>query len=371
MKTVLGGVAVASLLLLAGCGSEPHADPEPAPSTAPTATEASAAATTAHLFPDDFPLLTGLPVDAPVEGDRYGPAGPSRALPPLVPTACGDSVAIPPHVDLLRAAWTNVEDDRERQLVAFATTAEATAYVDAVLDLYRRCPGERLTSRDTLHSTVVDSDLGHQAGAVSVLATYRDAPRPGLLTLHVVRVSRFVLLSETYDESGAGPNPAAQAADHRDADADALGGVVTDMSVLDNAGERPWFGPQGYGAVRLGMTRTDLLALAHTRLTGDGRCATFTTEATDAGIEPGVSGIIETGRGVSSLTLQAPSSTPEGIGRGASYDAVRAAYPHAEGDRDLLTADAPGHPDRSYRFELGPDGVVSVALVLHHQECAG
>lgn len=374
---------VVAVLALGGCGGDPAADPVPPPAhtrePAPTPDADDPArplrnrpptvrpSNAAHRIPDAFPLLAGLP---PVDGDG-STWGPSRVLAPLVPSACGRRVPVPQHVDLLRGAWNEPEDSRERQLVSFRTDRAAAAYADALLDLYRACPEDRIRGGDRLRSMVVDSDLSRHAGAVSVLATHGGAPRPGLETLHVVRLGQHVLLALTYGEGGAGPDPEAEAAAHRSADAAALAEVVDSMGTLDNAGDRPWFGPRGYGDVRLGMSRERLEALPHARVDRPARCATFRVRVTDAGIEPGVSGIVERGRGVTSMALAAPSSTPEGVGVGAAYRDVLLAYPRAEGDRQLLTVDVPRHPDRYYRFELGPDGVASLLLVRHDQHCAG
>jgi hypothetical protein len=246
MRTVLGGAAVVSLLV--GCGPEPAAAPEPTPTVRPTSSATPTTSPppgTAHRIPDDFPLLAGLPVDAAVEGPDFGPLGPSRVLNPLVPSACGHRVEVPTHVDLLRAAWNNAEDNRERQLVTFETEPAAAAYADALLDLYRLCPTDRLSPDDLLRSVVVESDLSRHAGAISVLATYLGSPRPGLETLHVVRIGHHVLLAVTSNEGGAGTDPDAQAAAQRADDAAALEEVVAAMGVLDNAPDRPGSGPRG------------------------------------------------------------------------------------------------------------------------------
>ena len=217
MSIVPRGVAVV-VLLLAGCAADPV--PTPAPR----------AAVTQPAIPDDFPLLAGLPVDAPVEGDRYGPVGPGRDLDPLEPTMCGRSVRVPPHADLLRGGWSNVEDYRERQLTIFESADPASAYLDDLLDLYRSCPSSDAVEGH--RTVVVDPGLGEESGAVSVLSTYDGAPRPGLQTVLVVRVGTAVLISTTSNEGGGGPDPYQQAAEHRVDDARALRDVVEAMAIF-------------------------------------------------------------------------------------------------------------------------------------------
>ena len=367
MRLVPGGAAVVVLLLLAGCGTDQAGSTRPA--AEPSATQEPVASPTttavppapgAHVIPDHFPLLAGLPVDAPVEGPDHGPRGPSRTLDPLVPGACDHDVAVPSHVDLLRGTWSNVEDFRERQLVTFADRTAASAYAREVVETFRACPEEMWDDHLGTRSLVVRSDLAPHAWAVTRWSTYDGSPMPGLSTWHVLRVGRHVLLAMTSNEGGAGSDPDADGAHQRGEDAAALVEVVRATGALDNAAERPWFGPGGYGDVRLGMTVEELEEVPNVRIDDTtAGCRPFEAETSYAGLERGVSGIIEGGH-VTSLTLLAPSSTPEGVGPGSLYDAVLAAYPGATGDHDLLTVDPPGHPDRSYRFELGPDGLASL-----------
>ena len=140
------------------------------------------------------------------------------------------------------------------------------------------------------------------------------------------------------------------------------GGSGRDRADEDHPSEPP-FGPEGYGRVRLGMSRDDLLAMPGVRLLGgDARCPTF--EA------PGVSGGLERGAGVVYLEMTADAATPEQVQVGSTYDEVRAAYPGAAGDDAFLTATPAGHDDRYYRFDLDLDGRVSwIVLVSLRQHC--
>lgn len=376
MGRLLGTVVVVSLLLT-GCGEArpTAADPEPTagqtpsqtptPSTPPSVSPTvpshvppGPASALGEVIPDDFPLLIGLPSNDDAE-PGMGRVGPNRTMKPIVPDACGSRVPLPAHTDRLRAAWTNPEDGRDRQLVTFADVESAQAYAAGVLDLFRSCP-EETGSEDTgeaRRTTVVDSDLGDFAGAASTQYLLYGSPTPGLTTWYVVRVGAAVLLSVTSNEGGAGPDPDQAAADQRRRDARAIAGVIDAMRTLitDYPAEPP-FGPEGFGQVMLGMSREELLAVPGARITGgNGVCEDF-----DA---PGVRGHLQPGRGVAVLSVHADLETPERIHEGSTLTEVRAAYPRG-------TYDDPWYSDPPYRFEMGAgDRVTSVMLLLDGQRC--
>jgi hypothetical protein len=371
MRSALGILAVS--LLLVGCGdarptaSEPDRSPTPSttepPSTGPTTATTRPAPvdlppSAGQVIPDDFPLLRGLPDDSEAEPGE-GRHGPNRTMDPIVPEACGDRVPLPEHTDRLRAAWTNPEDGRDRQLVTFADVESAQSYAELVLDLFRACP-EEVTSEEAEESrrlTVVESDLGDFAGAASTQYLLYGSPAPGLTTWYVVRVGAAVLLSVTSNEGGAGPDPDQAAADQRRRDAHAVAGVIDAMGTLiEEYPSEPPFGPEGFGQVTLGMSREELLAVPSVRITGDnGVCEDF--EA------PGVRGHLQPGRGVAVLSIHADLETPERIHEGSTLTEVRAAYPQG-------TYDDPWYSDPPYRFEMGAgDRVTSVMLLLDGQRC--
>ncbi|CAI9405611.1 hypothetical protein [Nocardioides sp. T2.26MG-1] len=230
-----------------------------------------------EVIPNDFPLLSGYPEGREAEPGE-GRHGPNRTMKPIVPEACRDRVSLPDHTDHLRAAWTNPEDGRDRQLVTFADVESAQAYAERVLDVFRACP-EEVTSEEMEESrrlTVVDSRLGDFAGAASTQYLLQGYPTPGLTTWHVVRVGAAVLLSVTSNEGGAGPDPDQAAADQRRRDARAIARVIDAMhTLIEEYPSEPPFGPDGFGRVTLGMSREELLAVPGVRITGDnGVCGT-------------------------------------------------------------------------------------------------
>lgn len=377
MGKLLGTLAVVSLLLT-GCGdTRPTAtDAEPTPSqTTPTSVPPKPSTTTTaadepppvpgrasalgEVIPADFPLLSGLPEDSEAEPGQ-GRRGPNRTMRPIVPEACGERVPLPEHTDRLRAAWTNPEDGRDRQLVTFTDVEDAQSYAEQLLDLFRACP-EEITSEETEESrrvTVVDSDLGDFAGAASTQYLLYDYPAPGLTTWNVVRVGAAVLTSVTYNEGGAGADPDQQAADQRRRDAQAIAGVVDAMSNLaEDVPSEPSFGPRGVGRFMLGMSRVDLLALPGVRITGDnGVCEDFEADNVVGHLQPEL--------GVAVLSARGDLETPEHVHLGSSLAEVRAAYPDGSGDEWWW--DAP-----PYRFELGGDRRVISLMLLHPDQRCG
>jgi hypothetical protein len=201
--------------------AEPGTDPS-VPANQPVGT---------NEIPEGFPLADGLP-NGGAEPGQPGLQGPNRTLKPLSFSACGSSLDEPPHVDQLRASWTNVEDYRDRQLTTFEDAAQAVAYVQRVTDFYRSCPEE---DGDQAGSTIVHevsrTAVGGESWAVVTSYEVDGAPAVGLSVVHVIRLGQAVLIDTTSNE-GSGPDSKAQIQDQARATVD----VVSAMCVFTKSG---------------------------------------------------------------------------------------------------------------------------------------
>lgn len=185
------------------------------------------------VVPDGFPLLAGWPTDS--EGGEFGLAGPTRTgLDVMEPEACGVVAEVPEHTDLVRGAYNNPEDYRQRQLLTFASADEADAYVDDVLAIFDDCFEVETGDGSTRLTQVVTdlSDTGDRAGGAITRYERDGEPVPGMSTLLVVRVGSAVLLAENQSEGGGGLDPAAATQEAFTAIVAESRGVVAAMSDL-------------------------------------------------------------------------------------------------------------------------------------------
>lgn len=133
-------------------------------------------------------------------------------------------------------------------------------------------------------------------------------------------------------------------------------------------------GPDGYGALKLGMSRS--AALASGVLSPAKPVASDPAGCTGHDIVGHATGADSVGvyvsptQGVVQIAATAGWRTPERIGIGASKAQVRAAYPDLVVNTNGAHASVPGNARAVYRFNLDPAGKVTVfELALAHQEC--
>lgn len=139
-------------------------------------------------IPADFPLGEGLPT-----------GGEDGTVPSPEPGACGETVPEAPEaVDTAHAQWRDLAEIRDRQLLTFASQAEAEAYVQRVVGVY--CVEEGLGGGATRVSRVYPGQLGDYSAAAVSHNEVDGEVDPGLYLTEVVRVGRAVLLYQRIDE---------------------------------------------------------------------------------------------------------------------------------------------------------------------------
>lgn len=236
LVAVAVGVGLAVLLVagLVVLGAR-QPDRSTADPTANRPSESPGPAETGLRIPDDFPLLAGYPTREAEDPDG-GRRGPTRTLPPIVLEACGQRVDPGAHTDLLRAAWTDVEDFRQRQLTTYADEGAAQAYVDAILGAYRGCPSEDTGDGYTSVRSILDSGLG-DVSVVAATRYERDGdPAIGHTLVQVVRVGATVLVAASSNEGGGGPEVERQLRDAAAAGGAEIEDVVARMCLVTATG---------------------------------------------------------------------------------------------------------------------------------------
>ncbi|REE95944.1 hypothetical protein [Thermomonospora umbrina] len=131
-------------------------------------------------------------------------------------------------------------------------------------------------------------------------------------------------------------------------------------------------GPDGYGALKLGMTldQAEATGLITVKLKPpkDHGCGTFDLKthprpASTAG------GNLSAGLGVASIFAVADMRTPEGITLGSSLAQVQNAYPRLQNGPNLSFTKVPGNPAAVYTFLIADGRVKELVLDLATQDC--
>jgi hypothetical protein len=151
-------------------------------------------------IPDDFPLEKGLPTSQ--ANGAVGLEGPSHHLDLAVYNventvqACGTApTGLPEPVDTLYAGYRSPAEGILRQLMTFASVADAQAYVDNLMAPYADCPQETIQPGVTRVREVTPSDLGDQGASAVTRSEVDGEPGIGYQVVAVTRVGQAVLFT--------------------------------------------------------------------------------------------------------------------------------------------------------------------------------
>lgn len=336
----------------------PTATTSDSPSPSPTTTPAP----TGKAIPAGFPLAEGWPEGT---GDGRGVVGPNRTMDPLSYTLCDRAVADPAYTDRLLALYDNAEDYRIRQLTNYADADASVAATAALVQAFRDCPEEEGSDGYTSHREVRRLSVGGESWAILETARFQGAASPFGATIVVVRVGSAVLVLQHAGHAGY---PSEEGLDELVGQASEPIAAMCEFTLAGCGGgstdEAALLGPDGFGALELGMTRAQVEATGEaTTVAGEG-C--WIVSIADLG--NGNNGYVSNTYGLVVIFAGPGVVTPEGIGEGATEAELRAAYPDLRGSADLFYW-APAAEGSRYAFYMDGDRVDTLQLELVEQEC--
>ncbi len=367
--------------LLTGCGTATSApvaeDPGPTTSVTPTASATPSSAgpsPSSTLRPlDDFPLVRGYPA---TNGDDGSPVEVTDGSGVEDLVFCGAQGWNPDQAaDVVGTTYTGEAEDLRGRTLARYDGQDAAGVVARLRDAIEACPVEEVGGTEQVYDLMPGDSVDE---SFFVTHRYRNdyGFDTGLEVIGVQRLDDLVLLSFEYGEGGGSESSISRAVGEAVEQIEAFMPELCEYARHSCSQREPSpvveIGPDGIEDVTLGMSSADATAaglLGEPRHDGSG-CDVVSRDdpsgayAVMADIRPGV--------GVVTLWATTSSRTPEGVGSGSTADELAAAYPDATGDETRWTTPVPGHPDRSYWFEIGRDHLVTgVMLLLPDERCDG
>ncbi len=328
-------VGVATLGLPGSPGADGNRDPVDSP---PAST----------LIPEELDLADGLPREALASGAADPPLGTcEESSSPSVPASASEAVGSYERGDIY-ARGLRVYPDEGTAATAAADLATA----------FERCTG----ARGTEWTTSVRSTSYGDEGWVLVRSP-EGAPDDRTRTVEVVNVVRLganVLVLQHREIHGMTPEELTRIASDQ---VDWL--MRRQMCLLTDEGcawraDPDVLRPDGWGPLRLGMSRDEVAAVRDAELGDGGSCIPV-----ELG---GVTGAISESDGLVRLEVPAGLTTPEGIGVGSDRNEVLEEYWFGElQGRSMLVRASPA---ADYEITLQDGHVVGLALKDTGKECS-
>lgn len=351
VAVVLGGVAVTTRLDRGTTSAPGPATQGPSPTTAATAL----------AIPAGFPLDQGYP-DPGGDGSMTGPSrSPAAAFTPI--QACGQrAYPVVKPADRLSVRFQQPEDFRGRELTTYDDEADAKRALETFASAMRSCPRET-TGGTTATSAITTVPAGDQSWAV--VTTYETDGRPslGLQVITATRTGAALLVTMQSNEGDAG-----SAQGQLGQQLDEVRALVRLLSADPESPGGRVLAHDGYGLLRLGMSREEALATGEVEVgtSGGGACAGFTLNDHPARKNQ-VDGFVSKRHGLVAVFARPDMATPEGVRLGDTRQRVRGAYGGPVTTVPFVTV--PLSDGTSYVFGFDRDRLVSIVVQLDSQDC--